>query len=48
MKQIEYSVYVLGTTHTGWIVIDKDATKEEIEQAIMNDAVEDIWFEEIE
>lgn len=48
MKQIEYGIYVLGTTHTGWVVVDKDATKKEIEQAIIDDAIEDIWFEEKE
>ena len=46
MKQYEYGIHVLGVTYNGWVVVADDATKEEIEEAIIDDAIEDIWFEE--
>lgn len=43
-KYYKYRIYVNGTSSYGSIYVDENATKEEIEQAIINDAVEDITF----
>lgn len=40
----KYRIYVNGTSSYGSVCVDENATKEEIEQAIINDAVEDIIF----
>lgn len=39
-----YCIYVNGTSSYGSVYVNDDATKEDIEQAIIEDAVEDIKF----
>ena len=39
-----YRIYVNGTSSYGSVYVDKNATLKEIEQAIIDDAVEDITF----
>ena len=40
----KYRIYVNGTSSYGSVYVDENATEEEIEQAIITDAVEDITF----
>lgn len=40
----KYRIYVNGTSSYGSVCVNENVTKEEIEQAIINDAVEDITF----
>lgn len=39
-----YCIYVNGTSSYGSVHVDENTTKEEIEQVIIEDAVEDIKF----
>ena len=43
-KKYNYRIYVNGASSYGSVYVDKNATLEEIEQAIIFDAVEDIIF----
>lgn len=43
-KEYYYYIYVNGTSSYGSVIVDENATKEEIEQAIVDDAVKDIVF----
>lgn len=43
-KEYYYRIYVNGTSSYGSVIVDENATKEEIEQAIVDDAVKDIVF----
>ena len=43
-KKYFYHIYVNGTSSYGSVYVHESATKEEIEQAIISDAVEDVIF----
>lgn len=45
-KHYKYNIYVCGTTFDGEVVVDDNASYKDIEQAIIDDAVADISFEE--